>query len=310
MRGGGYPQASLFADLVTHLVQQTRRADPNGFPHYDMTESPETSPQARVQHIAVGTYNIADRFPAYDEAFGHRLKNTAAALIESVALYDVAKTRDALGTNRLLHQILGHVEALHALLHFAKSRGAAPMATVEIVMWHLEQLGGYFLEADSRIEQHIGAHHPQGAFVFGQLSPQPQETNTADVVRTKFDTFDASADTKTEEFLEHFAPPVVNPAAVRFSPVFMKEDELVAPKPPLPPSPVIATSVSAPIGNDRQKRILDFFALRRRAQLKDILVLFPGISEKTIRNDLSLLCKVGNLRRVGLAPRSHYILTA
>lgn len=293
-------------------------------------DHPEHSPSARVQHIAVGTYHVADRFPAYEEAFGNKLKNIATALIRDVAFHQVARTRDALGTNRLIHEILGNVEALKALLQFAKNRGVAPHASIDIVLWHLEQLCTHFRIEDTRTEQHAHAQHPQGALIFGEFTqpqpslqpftpfaPQPQPESFASqqqepVVEqplTRYDAPEKNPETQTFDRTAFSPRAVVNPAAARFTHLEAQTVSPVRTK-PIPTFDETNLLENLPVGNDRQKRLLDFFALRRRAQLKDLLALFPDISEKTVRNDLAMLCRSGQLRRVGLAPRSHYVLTA
>lgn len=61
--------------------------------------------------------------------------------------------------------------------------------------------------------------------------------------------------------------------------------------------------------SDRQKFILQFAESHNRFQLKDITTHFPSCSEKTIRNDLLVLCGHGYVDRVGVAPRSYYEVT-
>lgn len=58
---------------------------------------------------------------------------------------------------------------------------------------------------------------------------------------------------------------------------------------------------------DRQRHIFILMREKRRSSLKEICQLFPGLSEKTIRNDLNVLCERGLIQRVGVAPRSYYI---
>lgn len=246
----------------------------------------------RMQLIALGSHRIADRFAHDDTAFGKRIKDTATALLEDVALYGVAKKRDAVGTNRLCHSILGRLEALHALLTFAKNRGLLQPATVDIVLWQVIQLLAYFQQEDGKVEQHIAEHHSQGAIISASPVPEPAPIFTKQ----------PAASTQSLQPLKPLSLSGFDP--------LLGPDSAVAQTPQRPLNPPTATMAAIGFGGGRQRRILDFFTLRRRAPLKEVLQLFPDVSEKTIRNDLSLLCQQGQLRRVGLAPRSHYILSA
>lgn len=68
---------------------------------------------------------------------------------------------------------------------------------------------------------------------------------------------------------------------------------------------VKSDSIPAPL-NDRQKYILEFAIKHQKFQLKDIAEHFPSFSEKTIRNDLLVLCDHCFISRFGIAPRSYY----
>lgn len=56
----------------------------------------------------------------------------------------------------------------------------------------------------------------------------------------------------------------------------------------------------------RQKKILDRITEATHARLKEILVDFPGMSEKTIRNDLKVLCEKRLVQFNGKPPQSYY----
>lgn len=58
--------------------------------------------------------------------------------------------------------------------------------------------------------------------------------------------------------------------------------------------------------SDRQRDILQLVGSKQRFRLKELLVHFPHLSEKTVRNDLAVLCEYGILARKGKAPRSYY----
>jgi len=60
---------------------------------------------------------------------------------------------------------------------------------------------------------------------------------------------------------------------------------------------------------DRQRLILQFAKFKNRFQLKDLMAEFPSYSEKTIRNDLGMLCERRLVGRFGIAPRSYYEVT-
>lgn len=58
--------------------------------------------------------------------------------------------------------------------------------------------------------------------------------------------------------------------------------------------------------SERQKFMLGFAAKQSRFQLKELITHFPSLSEKTVRNDLLVLCEHGFVERKGVAPRSFY----
>lgn len=74
-------------------------------------------------------------------------------------------------------------------------------------------------------------------------------------------------------------------------------------------SDMIAPPVRAKI-SERHDKILNFIHDNdRKAQLSQVIGLFPKLSEKSIRNDLAQLCADGKLKRVGWGPTSFYQLT-
>lgn len=60
--------------------------------------------------------------------------------------------------------------------------------------------------------------------------------------------------------------------------------------------------------NERQRRLIGFFKNNGSARLKELTGMFPDVSEKTIRNDLKVLCGKNFLRLNGRAPQSYYSL--
>lgn len=61
--------------------------------------------------------------------------------------------------------------------------------------------------------------------------------------------------------------------------------------------------------SERQQLILHYLRNHSTAQLKELLLHFPILSEKTVRNDLLVLCENRFIERVGVAPRSFYRCT-
>ena len=57
---------------------------------------------------------------------------------------------------------------------------------------------------------------------------------------------------------------------------------------------------------ERQRFMLAFASKNKSFQLKDLSIHFPSLSEKTIRNDLVVLCEQRCLERRGVPPRSYY----
>jgi len=60
--------------------------------------------------------------------------------------------------------------------------------------------------------------------------------------------------------------------------------------------------------NNRQQHLIGFFKNNGSARLKEITKIFPDVSEKTIRNDLKVLCQKQFLKLNGRAPQSFYSL--
>jgi len=58
--------------------------------------------------------------------------------------------------------------------------------------------------------------------------------------------------------------------------------------------------------SERQELIVRFAKNHPQFALKELLVHFPSLSEKTVRNDLVVLCDRGLIGRFGVAPRSYY----
>lgn len=58
--------------------------------------------------------------------------------------------------------------------------------------------------------------------------------------------------------------------------------------------------------SDRQQFILHFAGSHKQFQLRELIEHFPSLSEKTIRNDLVILCEHRLVQRFGVAPRSYY----
>lgn len=61
--------------------------------------------------------------------------------------------------------------------------------------------------------------------------------------------------------------------------------------------------------NARQKKIIQYFRNRELFQLREVRALFEGYSQKTIRNDLKMLCRMGILNREGVGTVSFYRVT-
>ncbi len=58
--------------------------------------------------------------------------------------------------------------------------------------------------------------------------------------------------------------------------------------------------------SERQRKILEKFQNKETLKLAEILELFPGISEKTVRNELSLLIGLKKITRTGQGNGSFY----
>ena len=63
---------------------------------------------------------------------------------------------------------------------------------------------------------------------------------------------------------------------------------------------------SEPELNERQRKIMKYFQENNEAKLAEILGLFPGVSEKTVRNELSSLIGLKKITRSGQGGSSFY----
>ncbi len=61
-----------------------------------------------------------------------------------------------------------------------------------------------------------------------------------------------------------------------------------------------------PAYTDRQEKILEKFQSKETLKLAEILDLFPGVSEKTVRNELSSLIVLKKITRSGQGNGSFY----
>jgi len=128
-----------------------------------MTERQGPDTRERVQIIALGVHGITDRFSVHEQAFGSKLRDASVDLIEDITAFEVARKRDAAGTAQLIHKLICEADTLRSLLSFVKNRGLAKEATVDILIWELEQLLGDLEREDAQFEEHVSRHHPQAA---------------------------------------------------------------------------------------------------------------------------------------------------
>ncbi|MEK7087635.1 MAG: DeoR family transcriptional regulator, partial [Patescibacteria group bacterium] len=56
----------------------------------------------------------------------------------------------------------------------------------------------------------------------------------------------------------------------------------------------------------KQKKILEKFEIKNTLKLAEILDVFPDVSERTIRNELSALVNLGKITRDGMGNGSFY----
>ena len=61
-----------------------------------------------------------------------------------------------------------------------------------------------------------------------------------------------------------------------------------------------------PVYTDRQEKIMEYFQEHKQVKLAEILNLFPGVSEKTIRNELKILIGLKKITRSGNGNSSFY----
>jgi|GEM_PF-3030408 hypothetical protein len=87
-----------------------------------------------------------------------------------------------------------------------------------------------------------------------------------------------------------------------------EEGEDAAGSPKEEPRQLMAENQQKPGLNDRQKTILEYLRNNetRRLQLKDIMNNFSGLTDRTIRNDLSDLCQRKHINHNGGYGRSSY----
>lgn len=311
------------------------------------TNPHKETPSAQVQRVALAIHGITDRFSAHEEAFGRRLKESALELIEETALYEIARTRDAAGTARLIHKLIERTEALRQLLTFVQNRGLVRTGVIEHLNFELTELINTFRAEDARFEEHVTRKHPHGAIIEAHAetveppAPAPQPTPAA-VEAAEPQGADAPANpadpghaplTPAGDFDPLLGPDEVTASAATATAVQQKT-ELEIEKLEIGNSAEVETPANLPVAEtkpdiredqrvdqrksakptqsagltDRQRKILGIFDREQEAPLKRVMEVLPMFSEKTLRNDLNALRKAGKIKRVGKAPRSKYVL--
>lgn len=299
---------------------------------------PEQTTQERAQRIALAIHAISDRFSAHEEAFGRRLKESALELIEDVVLYEIAKTRDAAGTARLIHKLIERTESLRQLLSFIKHRGLVRSGVIENLDWELGELMQVFQLEDARFEEHVSRKHPMGAIIESHPEPVSPMISEAPVLPVQPVETPTPAPHAGEPQPIAVFDPLLGPDETTANAAISKKNTAIAVvQEAETASIVVAATMPAPIAaipadlptvekspiekekavqrvpsglTDRQRKILGLFDREKEAPLKRVMELLPMFSEKTLRNDLKALVQLQKVERIGKAPRSKYVLTA
>lgn len=275
----------------------------------------------RLHDTTLGLWRICDRFPAQEEALVKKLKEHALDVLDGTVFYFSVREEPAVLKHEHIRKLIGKIHVMRAFLDITRRRGYVEETNFFMLDWEYERILETLL-ADIRTQEPvlppaIGTSAPgQSPEALVPQFPGPQKTESMPI------------------------PAVGEEYQTPRAPIYSSKDQPQALKPPQSgggveagntiesPKTALATSpeparhryAQALAGepaaasfkmnlNTRQEKILTFMSETKQSGLKDILRLFNGVGEKTIRNDLNVLCANGKLQRYGTAPRSFYVLT-
>jgi len=269
----------------------------------------------RLHDITLGLWRICDRFPAQEEALVKKLKERALDVLDGTIFYFSVREEPAVLKHEHIRKLVGKIHVVRAFLDVTRRRGYVEETNFLMLDWEYERLLETLL-ADIRTQESV---FPQG---IGASAPgQSPETLAPQFPGApKIESMPIPA--IGEEHQTRLPSPAAQAAGGQASqaPIYSSQDQpRISPE-----SEAIGREIQRPERakrveepsfspktnlNTRQEKILTFMQGTRKSGLKDILRLFNGVGEKTIRNDLNVLCANGKLQRYGTAPRSFYVLT-
>ena len=263
-------------------------------------------------NIAKDVMNLADKLPLHEVSLSNRLRDRSLEVIEDGFLYLSTKEHVFLHKKEFLPQLLAKVNVLSALVSVVNER---KYFEEEILKKIYEDINTFAKELNSGLEfntsnvsveqkTHLVTPNPvtsPGAtskqhYVnetkTGYPQPQVSELPIAQAVAV------SSVDNSIAQTMTNEAPGTPHPLASGQAVSVVWKSGGIATK---------GWNFNEGLLPDRQRHIFILMREKRRSSLKEICQVFPNLSEKTIRNDLNILCERGLIQRVGVAQRSYYI---
>ena len=238
-------------------------------------------------NIAKDVMNLADKLPLHEVSLSNRLRDRSLEVIEDGFLYLSTKEYVFLHKKEFLPQLLAKVNVLSAFVSIVNER---KYFEEQILKKIYEDINTFAKELNAGLPQPAKVSQEQNINEMKTSYPQPQvsELPVAQAVGV------SSVDNSIAQTLPTEAPQALAGQAVS---VVWKGGGIATK----------GWNFNEGLLPDRQRHIFILMREKRRSSLKEICQVFPNLSEKTIRNDLNILCDKGLIQRVGVAPRSYYI---
>jgi len=285
--------------------------------------------QQRFLDIASGVMAIADRLPPYEESITRRLRDKSAEIVDNGFFYLSVSEYKPVREHARISEFLAKFNSLAGLLALVASRNTFEETNVRIITENIN----FLVKEMSRILNYRD-DVSDGAPILSSPVEDPERMRRTEDPERMRRTEDPERMRRTEdpermrrtedpermrrtedpERILRTANqiPLAQTVAVRGSEPLSVGGKVATDEPVsvVWKSGGIATKgwgFSEGLLPDRQRHIFILMREQKQATLKDICKLFPNLSEKTVRNDLNVLCERRLIQRLGVAPRSYYV---
>src|SRR3989344_906198 len=276
--------------------------------------------QQRFLDIASGVMAIADRLPPYEESITRRLRDKSAEIVDNGFFYLSVSEYKPVREHARISEFLAKFNSLAGLLALVASRNTFEETNVRIITENIN----FLVKEMSRILNYRDDVSDGAPILSSPVEDPERMRRTEDPERMRMTedpermrrTEDPERMRRTEdpERILRTANqiPLAQTVAVRGSEPLSVGGKVATDEPVSVVWKIggIATKgwgFSEGLLPDRQRHIFILMREQKQATLKDICKLFPNLSEKTVRNDLNVLCERRLIQRLGVAPRSYYV---